>query len=100
MKSVLLNLLTILIVASSISCHIEYDQPLFETLENSFSPLPQIGLTPLSTSQSKRSEKIFIPLIDVYEFAFSKKLEFENLTFLYYQPLYSLIRIKDYFLLI
>jgi hypothetical protein len=39
-------------------------------------------------------------LINFVESSVFKKIDFENLTFLYYRPLYSLFRLKKFFLII
>jgi len=96
----LLNLLTILIVASSISFHVEYDTHFIETARDGLLPLPRIGSTPLTAPQPKISDKIFSALINFVESSVFKKIDFENLTFLYYRPLYSLFRLKKFFLII
>lgn len=96
----LLNLLTILIVASSISFHVEYNPRFIETDRDGLRPLPRIGGNPLTAPQPKISDKIFTPLINFVESSVCKKIDFENLTFLYYRPLYSLFRLKKFFLII
>jgi hypothetical protein len=96
----LLNLLTVLIVASSMSFHVDYSPSFIETSKDSLRPLPQIGDSPLTTLQSKMSDKFFTPLINFVESSVCQKRDFENLTFLYYRPLYSLFRLKKFFLII
>jgi hypothetical protein len=100
MKLILLNLLTFLIVASALVYRNDYSEQFIETHRETLSTMPQLSANSLTTPQSKISEKFFTLPINVLVSNGFQDLQFENLTFIYYLPLYSLLRLKDYFLLI
>jgi hypothetical protein len=100
MKLMLLNLLTFLFIATSLVYGTEASEHFIESSGDAFSCLPLLSTSPLSTPRSKMSDKFFTLHVNFFKSRSFQVLKFENLTFVYYLPLYSLLRIKDYFLLI
>jgi vesicle coat complex subunit len=101
MQLFLLNILAILISVSSIHFEIHTEINFKEGLEDALSVEHIFDQSPLRNPSNKNSYDHEILSLNFIETAnFAASLVTSAVDFLYYLPIYSLIRAKDYFLLI
>lgn len=101
MRLYLLNILALLIAVSSIHFEIHSEISFKEGIEDALSAEHLLDQSPLSTPSNKNSYDHEILSLNLSETANIAATDIVSaVDFLYYLPIYSLIRAKEYFLLI
>lgn len=101
MKLLVLKLLTIVIALTSL--HINFASEIsfnYEGVDSIFSSALLDVDTTQATSSKRQHEIEITPTDEVREAIFSLRESLEQISFLFYLPIYSLVRAKSYFLLI
>lgn len=101
MRLYLINLIALIIAVSSL--HLSHNSGISFNTEgtDSLSSLPFLDIDPIRNPSNKHTHEIEIitrSFQETADFAYSETLA--AISFLYYLPIYSLVRAKEYFLLI
>ena len=100
MKLILLNLIALIIAVTSLHVNVQSEINFNGDGTDSLNSLPPLNLDPLRPpgSKSSQAEILTQSFFEQAIFAILTRLPLES--FLYYLPIYSLNRLKEFFLLI